>query len=152
MGVEGPPGIITLESCAVKEKSEMRWLVFLSVATHSYDFSSETDGEDPTGSHELASVLDTHPNGRLHQHWAAGTSCVSVTLQTPTTLHSRRFQGWLPDHMATWNGSTPFSTLPSHHVQPFYAPFTLELGSWGWPCRCRHEHPPPLHSRRFHGW
>ena len=88
MGVEGPPGIITLESCAVKEKSEMRWLVFLSVATHSYDFSSETDGEDPTGSHELASVLDTHPNGRLHQHWAAGTSCVSVT----TNTHHAPFQ------------------------------------------------------------
>ena len=38
--------------------------------THMFFYSSETDGEDPTGSHKLASVLDTHPNGRVHQHWA----------------------------------------------------------------------------------
>ena len=59
---QGLTEIITPRSCAMKEKSEMRWVDFLSVATHPYDFSSCTDSEDPTGSRKLISVLDTHPH------------------------------------------------------------------------------------------
>ena len=56
------PAPLTPKFCAMKGKSEMRWVDLLSVATHPYDFSSWTDSEDPTGTRKLISVLDTHPH------------------------------------------------------------------------------------------
>ena len=113
--------------------------------THMFFYSSETDGEDPTGSHKLASVLDTHPNGRVHQHWAAGTSCVSVTRSLRKKHPPRSIPGGSKGgYPIIWpHGMDPhlFPHSPPTMYSPFYAPFTrpptLVRGSWGWPCRCR---------------